>query len=75
MREFKEEIEAKIQASKWIGEPCHNPSKGWIRDTRGNRLTRLGNRNAFGKLITMHNNELDLLQSYILNTLKGKDDE
>ena len=51
----------KIDAAKWNGEPCHNPEKGWIRDSRGNRLTRLGNRNAFGKIIQKHNQEVDLL--------------
>lgn len=45
----------------WKGEPCHNPEKGWITDSRGNRITRLGNRNAYGKLIQQHNQEVELL--------------
>lgn len=51
-----------FEAAKWKGEPCPNPSKGWITDSHGNRITRLGNRNAFGKLISQHNNEIELLK-------------
>lgn len=56
------DLNAKLEAAKWKGECCPNPVKGWIVDSRGNRLTRLGNRNAFGKLIQAHNREIELLQ-------------
>lgn len=55
-----------FEAAKWKGEPCPNPAKGWINDSRGNRLTRLGNRSALGKIIQAHNNEIDVLKSKIL---------
>jgi len=45
----------------WKGECCPNPEKGWITDSRGNRLTRLGNRNAFGKIIQAHNQEIEIM--------------
>ena len=52
-----------FDAALWKGEPCHNPAKGWITDSRGNRITRLGNRNAYGKLIEAHNREIEYLKS------------
>lgn len=59
-RKFDQLVE-RIERAKWKGECCPNPDKGWIINSHGNRLTRLGNRNAFGKIITAHNNELDVL--------------
>lgn len=64
----------KLSAAKWKGEPCPNHSKGWINDSRGNRLTRLGNRNALGKIIEAHNREIELLEHMIAQMLKEKDD-
>lgn len=59
------DIFEKLEMAKWVGEPCPNHSKGWINDSRGNRLTRLGNRNALGKIIQAHNNEIDVLAASI----------
>lgn len=59
------EIIDKLEAAKWRGEPCPNPTKGWINDSRGNRLTRLGNRNAYGKIIQAHNNEIDVIAAAV----------
>lgn len=60
----------------WKGEPCHNPEKGWIT-SRGKRITRLGNRNAFGKLIDAHNTEIEYIRSRLhalekLEAIDGK---
>ena len=57
--------ECPFENAKWKGEPCPNPEKGWSTDSRGNRTTRLGNRNAFGKLIEIHNKEIDYLKHKI----------
>jgi hypothetical protein len=56
------EMPDKFEAAKWKGEPCPNPIKGWIVNSRGNRLTHLGNINAFVKIIQAHNNEIELLR-------------
>lgn len=64
-----EQIRGLIKAAKWQGEPCPNPEKGWIRDSRDNRLTRLGNRNAYGKIIKAHNNEIDVVIAPAISAL------
>jgi len=60
-----------LDDAKWKGEPCDNPKKGWICDSRGNRLTKLGNRNAFGKIIKAHNQEIEVLQHKIRAALSA----
>ena len=42
----------------WKVENCHNPDKGWIVDGADHRISRLGNRNAFLKLVQRQNHDL-----------------
>lgn len=58
----------------WKGEPCPNPEKGWITDSRDNRLTRLGNRNAFGKIIQAHNREVEIMHQRLSRAQPVADD-
>lgn len=53
-----------VEKYKWKGDPSHNPDKGWIVNGYGKRITRLGGRFLYGKLIQEHNNEIDLLFTY-----------
>lgn len=54
-----------FDAAMWKGEPSGNPEKGWIKNSRGVRLTRLGSRHFFGKLISDHNKEIEFLKNKI----------
>lgn len=52
-----------FEKAKWRGESSNNPQKGWIVNSHGNRITSLGNRTRLGKIISEHNNEIDILKS------------
>lgn len=64
-------LNLKMEAAKWRGEPSGNPDKGWIVDSRGNKLTRLGSRFLYGQLITAHNNEIEVAVQQSMNALRA----
>lgn len=57
------EVAELLRNELWKGEPSGNPLKGWVSTSTGQRFTSLGSRIMFGKFLTQHNNQIDILIS------------